>query len=62
MSKYTTYYISRQQQYRELATNWKKLTANTDLSERQRRGMALFFRPIARRFGLTQEFKSIGVI
>lgn len=62
MSKYTTYYISRQQQYRELATNWKKLTANTDLSERQRRGMALFFRPIARRFGLVQEFKSIGVI
>jgi hypothetical protein len=62
MSRYTTYYLQKQQQYRELATTWKSSTAHAQLTERQRRGMALFFKPIARRFGLTQEFKSIGVI
>ena len=48
--------------YRGFATNWAKFTADMDLSERQRRGMALFFKPIARRFGLISEFRDIGVI
>ena len=62
MSKYTMYYNSKQKQYKDFATNWAKITSTMDLSERQKRGMALFFRPIARRFGLVQEFKDIGVI
>ena len=62
MSKYTMYYNNKQQQYRDFATNWAKFTACIDLSERQRRGMSLFFKPIAKRFGLVQEFKDIGVI
>lgn len=62
MSKYTMYYTAKQKQYKDFATNWANLTSTMDLSERQRRGMALFFRPIARRFGLIQEFKDIGVI
>lgn len=62
MSKYTMYYNSRQQQYRDFAVSWSRVAAGMDLTERQRRGMALFFRPIARRFGLIQEFKDIGVI
>ena len=62
MSKYTVYYNSKQKQYKDFATNWAKFTADMDLTERQRRGMALFFRPIARRFGLTKDFRNIGVM
>ena len=43
MSKYTMYYMMKQNEYRDFATNWAKFTSNMDLSERQRRGMALFF-------------------
>ena len=62
MSKYTMYYTAKQKQYLDFATNWAKFNSTMDLSERQRRGMALFFKPIARRFGLTKDFKDIGVI
>ena len=62
MSKYTMYYTNKQKQYREFATAWAKFAAGMGLTERQRRGMSLFFQPIARRFGLTQDFKDIGVI
>jgi hypothetical protein len=56
------YYTDKQRQYKELAAAWKKVSENMDLSEEQKKGMALFFKPIARRFGLTQDFKDIGVI
>jgi hypothetical protein len=56
------YYNDKQKQYKEFATAWAKFAAGMDLTERQRRGMSLFFQPIARRFGLTQDFKDIGVI
>lgn len=62
MSKYTMYYIAKQKQYKDFATNWAKFTSTMDLSERQKRGMALFFKPIARRFGLTKDFKDIGIL
>lgn len=62
MSKYTTYYNERQQMYRDLATNWVKVAAKMKLSDLQRTGMGLFFRPIGKRFGLLKEFKDIGVI
>lgn len=62
MSKYTMYYTAKQKQYLDFATNWAKFTANMGLTERQKRGMALFFKPIARRFGLTKDFKDIGVL
>ena len=62
MSKYTTYYTTKQKQYKDFATNWAKFTASMGLTERQKRGMALFFKPIARRFGLTKDFKDIGVL
>lgn len=62
MSKYTMYYDRKKNQYRDFATNWAKLAADMNLTERQKRGMVLFFRPIARRFGLVQDFKDIGVI
>ena len=62
MSKYTTYYAARQEMYKDLATSWVKLTKNMDLTDDQRRGMALFFKPIARRFGLIREFRNLMVI
>ena len=62
MSKYTTYYLSKQKQYKDFAASWAKIAEGMELSERQRRGMSLFFKPIARRFGLTNEFKELGVI
>lgn len=62
MSKYTTYYRSRQIMYKEFATNWAKFTENVELTTDQRKGMALFFKPIARRFGLVKDFKDINVI
>ena len=62
MSKYTTYYNARQEMYKDLATNWAKFAGYIELTDEQRRGMALFFKPIARRFGLTKEFKNLSVI
>lgn len=62
MSKYTTYYNTRQHMYRELAQHWKAWADNSDISETQRIGMSFFFRHIGRRFGLLSEFKEIGVI
>ena len=62
MSKYTMYYTTRQNMYRDFATNWAAVTAKTGLQDYQKEGMALFFKPIAKRFGLINEFKEIGVI
>lgn len=62
MSKYTTYYTTKQQQYKELATSWKNITSSMNLTEDQKKGMSLFFKSIAKRFGLIQEFRDIGVI
>ena len=62
MSKYTIYYTTKQDMYRTLAIQWKAWANRTRLSERQQKGMSLFFRHIGKRFGLIQEFKDIGVI
>lgn len=62
MSKYTMYYMMKQNQYRDFAKDWAEATSNMPLTERQRRGMALFFKPIAKRFGLTRDFKDLGVM
>ena len=48
--------------YRDLAVNWAIFALSRKLPDYQMQGMALFFRPIARRFGLTKDFKNIGVI
>lgn len=62
MSKYTIYYYTQQQLFRELATTWKSWAEAVHLPESQVRGMSLFFRQIGRRFGLIKAFKEIGVI
>ena len=62
MSRYTMYYATKRADYLEFAIGWAKAAETMDLTNLQRHGMRLFFKPIARRFGLTKEFKEIGVI
>lgn len=62
MSRYVIYYNTRQHMFRELASQWKSWAEDTNLTDDQTRGMALFFRHIGKRFGLIQEFRDIGVI
>jgi hypothetical protein len=62
MSKYTVYYSARKSMYRDLATRWARWAASSNLTEEQNRGVSMFFKAIARRFGLTKEFRDIGVI
>lgn len=62
MSKYTAYYNTRQAMYKDFAVSWANVTKDMNFTEDQRRGMTLFFRPIARRFGLIREFKDLTII
>lgn len=62
MSRYTIYYNTRQQMYRDLATRWAAWASAEDLTIEQRKGVAVFFKAIAVRFGLVREFKDLGVI
>lgn len=62
MSRYVCYYSARKGFYRELASRWSKWAATADLSELEKVGTAKFFGSIARRFGLTKEFRALGVI
>ena len=62
MSRYTSYYNTRQIMYRDLATRWVKWSTHSELSEKELEGVALFFKSIAKRFGLITEFREIGVI
>ncbi len=62
MSKYVIYYSGRKAMYREMVTRWSKWANTANLTVEQREGVALFFRSIARRFGLITEFKELGVI
>lgn len=62
MSKYVAYYNARQMMYKDFAASWANITKDMNLTEDQRKGMALFFKPIARRFGLIKEFRDLTVI
>ena len=62
MSKYTIYYSGRKIMYRDLATRWSKWAAGSNLSEQELTGVSMFFKAIAKRFGLTKEFRDIGVL
>ena len=62
MSKYTMYYKTRQNTYRDLAVKWHRWSVDADLTFAELDGIAKFFYPIAKRFGLIKEFKDIGII
>jgi hypothetical protein len=62
MSRYTTYYKRSKQDLRALATAWSKWAEGAQLLEDEKTGIALFFKSKAKRFGLINELKEIGVI
>lgn len=62
MSRYVCYYSGRKGMYRDLAARWAKWAETSNLTEEQKRGVSMFFKAIARRFGLINEFREIGVI
>ena len=62
MSKYVRYYNDRKGFYKTFATRWASWAADANLTEVETEGMSKFFKSIARRFGLTQEFADLGVI
>jgi hypothetical protein len=56
------YYSSKKAFYRELAVKWSRWAATTELTMSEKLGIAKFFNPIAKRFGLVNEFKDMGII
>lgn len=62
MSNYVRYYNNRKDFYKTFATRWSNWAATAELSTTQVEGMTKFFKPIAKRFGLVQEFQELGVL
>lgn len=62
MSKYTMYYNKNKKLYLNFANSFTNLVNTSAIPEENKRGLKLFFRPIARRFGLITEFKDLGVL
>lgn len=61
MSKYVRYYNDRKDFYKTFATRWAAWAAEANLTSMETEGMNKFFKPIARRFGLTQDFAELGI-
>lgn len=61
MSKYVRYYNDRKNFYKVFATRWSAWAEGADLSTMEVEGMSKFFKSIARRFGLTQDFAELGI-
>lgn len=61
MSRYVCYYSARKEMYRDFASRWVRWASTTTLTEDQVRGVSMFFRPIAVRFGLITEFRELGI-
>ena len=62
MSRYVCYYSARKTFYREMAERWSKWAATAKLTETELEGISKFFWSLARRFGLINEFRELGVI
>ena len=61
MSKYTRYYNNRKDFYLTFATRWCAWAEGANLTPKEVEGMQKFFKPIARRFGLMQDFIELGI-
>ena len=61
MSKYVKYYNDRKDFYKTFASRWAAWAEGAELTSTEAEGMSKFFKSIARRFGLTQEFAELGV-
>lgn len=61
MSKYVRYYNDRKNFYKLFAARWAAWAAGVELPVTVVDGMAKFFKPIAKRFGLVQYFTELGI-
>ena len=61
MSNYVRYYNNRKDFYRIFAARWAAWASGANLTSVEAEGMSKFFKSIAKRFGLTQEFAELGV-
>ena len=61
MSNYVRYYNDRKDFYKTFATRWAAWAEGANLSAMEAEGMTKFFKPIAKRFGLVQEFAGLGI-
>lgn len=62
MSRYTTYYTVKREQYLEFARQWSDWSKTVDLSDDDILGISKFFTSMGKRFGLITEFRDLGVI
>ena len=61
MSNYVRYYNNRKDFYKTFATRWAAWAEGVELTAVETEGMTKFFKPIAKRFGLTQDFAELGI-
>ena len=61
MSNYVKYYNDRKSFYKVFATRWTAWAAGAELTALEVEGMTKFFKPIAKRFGLVQDFTELGI-
>jgi hypothetical protein len=61
MSNYVRWYNDRKNFYKVFATRWAAWAEGASLSPVEAEGMTKFFKPIAKRFGLTQDFVELGI-
>ena len=62
MSSYVRWYNNRKDFYKIFAERWVAWAEGAELTSIEVEGMAKFFKCIAKRFGLVQEFIDLGVI
>ena len=62
MSNYVRYYNDRKNFYLVFATRWAAWAEGVELTDLETEGMVKFFKPIAKRFGLVQDFVKLGII
>lgn len=61
MSPYVRYYNNKKMFYKTFATEWSAWAKGAKLSSLEAEGMSKFFKPIAKRFGLIQDFQDLGI-
>jgi hypothetical protein len=62
MSNYVRYYNDRKNFYKIFAARWASWAEGANLSAMEVEGMSKFFKSIAKRFGLVQDFAELGIL
>ena len=56
------YYSVHKDAYRDFAVKWAKWSETAKLTPTETEGIAKFFLPVGKRFGLIKEFRQLGII